>query len=76
MHACKDPSGKNILIDGGGKTDYDVGKNILLPYLLKNKASKIDLALVTHLHDDHYKGIASLCNLMTVERLGIYEETY
>lgn len=72
MHV-RTPSGKNILIDGGGKTDYDVGKNILLPYLLKNKVSKIDLALVTHLHDDHYKGIASLCNLMTVERLGIYE---
>lgn len=67
------PSGKNILIDGGGHSDYDVGKEILLPYLLKNRVAKIDLALVTHLHDDHYKGIASICQFMPVKKLGLYE---
>ena len=67
------PSGKNILIDGGGKAGYDVGKEILLPYLLKNGTKKLDLALVTHLHDDHYLGIASLCNYLKIEKLGLYE---
>lgn len=66
------PSGKNILVDGGGSLDYDVGKKILLPYLLKNGVARIDLALVTHLHTDHFGGISSLCRLMPVKRLALY----
>lgn len=65
--------GKNILIDGGGQRDFDVGKRILKPYLLKNGVNKIDLALVTHLHHDHYDGIASLCKELPVDKLGVYE---
>lgn len=68
----KTPKGKSILIDGGGNQDYDVGKKILLPYLLKNKVKSIDLALVTHLHDDHFLGIASLSKEMKIKQLGMY----
>src|SRR5665648_98914 len=32
----KAEDGKNILIDGGGNANVDVGTNVLLPYLLKN----------------------------------------
>ncbi|HZK01625.1 MAG TPA: DNA internalization-related competence protein ComEC/Rec2 [Anaerovoracaceae bacterium] len=67
------PSGKNILIDGGGSRNYDVGKKTLMPYLLKNGVSKVDLALVTHLHQDHYAGIASLCKIMPVHTLAVYD---
>lgn len=67
------PEGKNILIDGGGSVDYDVGKKILLPYLLKNGVSHIDLACVTHLHQDHFGGLISLCHLMPVKKLALYE---
>lgn len=66
------PSGKNILIDGGGSADYDTGKKILLPYLLKNGVDKVDLAIVTHFHQDHYGGIASLCKRMPVRKLAVY----
>lgn len=51
---------KNILIDGGGKADYNIGKNTLKPYLLKNGVSHIDLSLATHRHTDHYKGLEEL----------------
>lgn len=51
---------KNILIDGGGKSDYSVGKNILKPYLLKNGVKSVDLAIATHKHMDHYKGLEEL----------------
>jgi competence protein ComEC len=61
------------LIDGGGSADYDVGKKILLPYLLKNGVSHIDLACVTHLHQDHFGGLVSLCHLMPVRKLALYE---
>jgi len=67
------PEGKNFLIDGGGSFGYDVGQKILRPYLLKNGISKIDAAFVTHLHQDHYEGIASLCRNYPVKKLALYE---
>ena len=63
----------NVLIDGGGKADYDVGKKVLKPYLLKNGTSVIDLAIVTHLHTDHYDGIRSICRQGMVRKLCVYE---
>jgi competence protein ComEC len=66
------PSGKNVLIDGGGKDAFDVGKRVLKPYLLKNGVSKIDLAVVTHLDIDHFGGISSLSEDGMVDTLGLY----
>ncbi|HUM56336.1 MAG TPA: DNA internalization-related competence protein ComEC/Rec2, partial [Bacillota bacterium] len=65
--------GSNILIDGGGSENFDVGKKILKPYLLKNGVRKIDLALVTHLDTDHYQGIRSIACLGMVSKIGFYE---
>jgi competence protein ComEC len=67
------PSGKNILIDGGGSVNYEVGKKLLLPYFLKNGVKSVDLAIATHLHTDHYRGIAELARNMEIGRLGVYE---
>lgn len=73
------PLGKNILIDGGGTRElesggsgYDVGGKVLLPYFLKNGVSKIDMAFVSHLHDDHYKGIVSLAQVMKIDKVILY----
>lgn len=68
----KSAEGGNYLIDGGGKKDYNVGKETLKPYLLKNGVKKIDGAFVTHLHEDHYKGIAELCREGMVKKLFVY----
>lgn len=47
-------AGKKILIDGGGSDgSYDVGKLILLPYLLDRGISKIDYAMISHFDSDH-----------------------
>jgi len=51
---------RNVLIDGGGSIHYNVGKNTLKPYLLKNGVWNVDLALATHTHMDHYKGLEEL----------------
>ena len=51
---------KNVLIDGGGSVNYDVGKKTVKQYLLKNGVDKIDLAIATHTHTDHYKGLEEL----------------
>jgi competence protein ComEC len=60
------PDGKNYLVDGGGAVDYDVGKNVLYEYLMKNGIGKLDGVFVTHLHTDHMKGITELSHLMPV----------
>lgn len=67
------PSGKNILIDGGGKESFDIGKRVLKPYLLKNGVRKIDMAIITHLDVDHFGGIRSLAEGGMVENLGLYD---
>lgn len=66
------PSGKNVLIDGGGKESFDIGKRVLKPYLLKNGVRKLDLAIITHLDIDHYGGIRSLAAGGMVDCLGLY----
>ena len=65
--------GKHILVDGGGHKDRDVGMEVLLPYLLKNRVPGIDLAVVTHLHTDHFDGIASLAREGMVKKIVLYE---
>lgn len=67
------PEGKNILIDGGGNLQYNVGEKTLQPYLLKNGVKEIDLAVVSHLHDDHYLGLAQLGQVMKIKKLALYE---
>ena len=51
------PHQKNILIDGGGSENYDVGKNIVLPYLLKHGITKIDVLFISHFDTDHCGGL-------------------
>ncbi len=72
MH-IKAKDGKNYLVDGGGKIDYDLEKKTLKPYLLKNGVRRLDGAFVTHLHTDHYKGVAELCREGMVKKLFLYE---
>ncbi len=57
----------------GGKDSagYNTGKNILMPYLMHSGADAVDIALVTHLHADHYKGIEELSEVFPVGAIGI-----
>ena len=65
-------SRKDILVDGGGSPDYNVGENTLKPYLLKNGVSKIDIAFATHLHTDHYKGLCELSQSYRIDKLAVF----
>jgi len=53
------PEGKTVLIDGGGfpHGDFDTGKNIVVPFLLRQGVWKIDYLVLTHPHPDHYYGL-------------------
>lgn len=62
----KDSAGRNMLIDGGGSINYNVGEKTLKPYLLKNGFDWVDLAAATHLHTDHYLGLQQLAECFDV----------
>lgn len=64
---------KQILIDGGGSENgsYDVGENVLLPYMLDNNISAIDYVFVSHGHADHIEGIYTLIENIKVKNIFI-----
>lgn len=35
--------------------DYNVGKNVVLPYLLNRKISKLDYIMISHFDSDHVR---------------------
>ncbi len=65
---------KNVLIDGGGSMERDIGEDTLMPYLLSNRAETVDLALATHLHTDHVLGLLQLDKVYPVGSIGIPDD--
>ncbi len=65
------PEGKTFFIDGGGNGNYDVGKTVLVPFLEERGTFSVDMAIVTHLDQDHYGGLKSLCQKEKVNYLGV-----
>jgi competence protein ComEC len=52
------PQGKRMLIDGGGLYgDFDVGENVVAPFLWKRRILKVDYLVLSHPEPDHYKGL-------------------
>ena len=64
----------SILIDGGGSETYDVGENILLPYLLSRRITKIDYILCSHFDTDHCGGIKTILENIKVKNLIISKQ--
>ena len=65
------PTNKKILIDGGGseKEEDNVGKNILLPFLLKKKVLSIDYIIISHFDSDHCGGLLYIINEIKVKNI-------
>ena len=62
---------KNILIDSGGseQSSYNVGTNILVPYLLDNTNGIIDTIIISHFHEDHAEGAIEVLKTLKVNRI-------
>jgi competence protein ComEC len=66
------PGGHNLLIDGGGFSDnavFDTGKNIIAPYLLRNKIRAIDALYLSHPNSDHLNGLIYIAEHFKVQQV-------
>jgi competence protein ComEC len=65
------PGGRNLMIDGGGFADnavFDTGKNIIAPYLLRNKIKTIHTLFLSHPNSDHLNGLIYIAGHFNVEK--------
>lgn len=58
--------GADLLFDGGGSEERNIGKEVLRPYFLKNGVRRIDRCVLSHLHTDHCKGAFELAEIFPV----------
>src|SRR5574340_1540896 len=65
------PSGRNLLIDGGGRVGestggYDVGRDVVVPALMARGVRKLDVLVITHPHEDHTGGLSAVVQQVPV----------
>jgi competence protein ComEC len=65
------PSGKNVLIDGGGTRDerFDIGRRVLAPFLWNRGIHRLDLVVLSHPHPDHMNGLKAVLNKFSVREV-------
>ena len=59
----------NILIDTGGNYNYEISKNIIIPYLKSKGINKIDYLILTHGDYDHMGESINLIENFKVEKV-------
>lgn len=65
------PGGHSLLIDGGGTYDgrFDIGAQVVAPYLWDRHVRRLDLMAMTHPQANHARGLVSLLRLFRTEYL-------
>lgn len=66
----------SYLIDTGGNefSDFDIGENILLPYLKKHGIKNLEAVFITHFHLDHCKSLPVLMDNINIKNILISYE--
>lgn len=64
---------KNFLIDTGGNVfkKFDIGKNIVIPYLEKHGINKLDIVFLTHFDYDHGKSLPDIMDVINIDNIVI-----
>ncbi|SMB92897.1 competence protein ComEC [Thermanaeromonas toyohensis ToBE] len=64
------PAGKHVLIDGGGRPEEDMGKEVgekvVIPFLRHQGIRKLDVIISTHPDADHMGGLLAVVNKIPV----------
>jgi competence protein ComEC len=61
------PGRRTILIDGGGLFDdrFDIGEQVVVPFLLSRWIGRLDLVVLSHPHPDHLNGLQAVLRHLT-----------
>ncbi|MBI3670928.1 MAG: DNA internalization-related competence protein ComEC/Rec2 [Acidobacteria bacterium] len=75
------PDGHTMLIDGGGtlgatrvggmRTGFDIGEQVVSPYLWHRGLKRLDVVALTHAHQDHLGGLAAVLENFRVGELWV-----
>jgi len=67
------PSGKNIILDGGGSINDEkgsyAGERIVVPLLYNLNMAEIDLMIASHGHMDHIGGLKTVIDKINVKKI-------
>ncbi len=71
------PQGRTMVVDGGGiipipgspPSRVDIGEQVVSPFLWSRRVRKIDVAMLTHAHADHLRGLVNVIQNFNVGEL-------
>ncbi len=80
------PGGHTMLVDGGGLPSFgqsrgaglerlfDVGEQVVSPYLWERGLKRLDVVVLSHAHEDHLRGLGAVLGNFTVGELWVGRE--